>query len=411
MFGFQSLGTSFSLSNPNLSGATLPVNAVIFLANNDFSNYENKSKWNFIDMSQSDGTPSIIKSVVSNLVNTKQSIQKDVSSTTTTGIAGGHSLPDGATSAYQFSQPVNNNRVPYNQDYYSYANGDHSHSVTTPSSAINLAYPKSIVVGSYKLNQSTTEIPKNTIIFTNNPTDDYTLVTNANNCFLISGSASWLSSNFTSNSGIYGSNSYSTSSAILTTVSTSGAHYHGNGAKGNGYSAVSTASYSFYSYQSAGNHSHGVSQTSLSASIQLKRTILRVYKANKNTGITYGMIIGYSDSNTENLPFGWYLCNGQTVGSYKTPDLSNRYIQLSASQHNVNNATSFDFNRYDYTYTLSTASNYHDHSYSGAASIRYDNRYNANHIGGPVSHNHSGTGNMNYEPSYYGISFIIYLGS
>jgi hypothetical protein len=399
---------NFKLRDIDLSLATtkeLPLGSVIFVANNDLNNYANKSNWSLIDMSQSDGSPSLIKIVDPSSIGKIK--YTTVSDSITTNSNGDHVGPStGLYRSWLYYSGVDTTRP-----FITKTTGAHNHSVSNLSNYLSNNYPLSIVVGAYKSNQITNVIPKNTIIFTDSPNSDLDLIdTSKINCFMISGNSNWLSTYSQSNNGLFGSNNYSSTSSLV--MGSSGDHEHSNYGNYNGFSNISNYTNNGQENLTAGSHTHVLQN--FSASIELKRTLLKTYKTNKDTFVFQKMIIGYANTDVLSLAStGWYVCNGQTVGAYTTPNLTNRYPQLNTTFHNVSNPVGSDFNQYKITSSMANANS---HTHKGATTSRSytDGTYIAQHDdynSWTWAHSHTLNNNLNYEPSYYGLSFIIYLGS
>ena len=292
MFAFKSRNASYYIADPIASSTTIPLDAVIFVANNDMSSYSGISNWSFINISQSDGTPSYVRGTptVSNAGSLYSRNMLSAFSTVSTGEHGGD------TDWYVNSLAG----TPKNQAAINDTNaGAHSHAITNLQSTANLGgkYHTSAVVGLYKCVASTVELPKSSLIFANSVQNlDFLKVDEFNSgrfdgCSLLSGSSSWVTSNATTNNGIYGE---SPSNFIINpTVGYSGTHSHSlinqKSLNSSGASVLQTIGYNAIN-NSAGYHNHSANNMIVSASPKIK--YFKAYKAIKNTGVYYGMILG-----------------------------------------------------------------------------------------------------------------------
>jgi len=144
-------------------------------------------------------------------------------------------------------------------------------------------------------------------------------------------------------------------------------------------------------------------------------------------GFPSGGIIMWSGS-IASIPSGWYLCNGQTVGSFVTPDLRNRFIVGAGSTYAVGGTGgSADAIVVSHTHSASSSVSDpgHNHTWNGSFAARDQNAGSAQYIipsgttttststtGISVSTSISSTGasgtNANLPP-YFALAYIIKL--
>ena len=152
-----------------------------------------------------------------------------------------------------------------------------------------------------------------------------------------------------------------------------------------------------------------------------------------NEGFPVGaIVIWHGDSNT--IPTGWYICNGQTVGAVTTPDLRQRFIVGAGTTYSVGDtggATSTSVTAsFSVTAHTITADEMPIHSHTwqdhtnGLIGLCYSpvptagplgtaltmNR-NTGYAGGGLGHIHIGNtitfNNVAYEPYYYSLYYIM----
>lgn len=403
---------------PN-STATLPLNSVLFFANNDMDSYSNKSNFSFIDMSDKtvDKGPTVIRGSALTDTTMQTYVPSTIYSTETLSTSGAHNGSTLGSNSDDFKRPsFSNENTSYpDVNVYTATAGDHSHSISSIGLVNKYIYPKSLVVASYKLISNNLEVPKNAIVFTTYLNEDYDLIESSKDgCSLISGNSVWVATNSIANNGIYGKNSYTTPELGLAITSTSGQHNHISTTTKRNFT---NASYGTKVYNSGdttssitGRHNHVLEYT---ADVTINRTTLKAYKANKNTGIFYGMIIGYHlTSGYVSLPSGWYYCNGQTVNGFVTPNLASKIFEISRTSHLQDIVPSYN----GVTINFSTSTNYTDHTHStGFTTANFDKYLTTPsvpyHGTATWTHSHSYTGYYSWRPSSSSLAFIIYLGS
>jgi hypothetical protein len=430
MFSFKARSISEPIADPIAAGTTIPTNAVIFMANNDMSTYASSSNWSFINMGQSDGTPSQIRgctSVASANTLWQRTLLTSVNIITTS--AGSHTgiTYDGTTfTGYYYTEYFSGDNPNYPIDNKS--SGDHTHSITGLSSSTNLGgkYPTSAVVSSYKCSATTKEIPKNAIIFAYSvqnedfiPIDQFNRNSSNYGRFdgagLLSGTSTWVATNapFSANNGIYGTD---LSNVVLNpTISTSGSHTHstspygGNGSYTrygvNDYRQIDTIG------NGVGNPVHVHDANNMTASVSTKVIYLHAYRAVRNTSVYKGMILGWTGTNASYLPKGWYICNGQTINGVTTPQANTDAVIAMTSLKNFHGYID-GTDTLDVTYSIGGTQGIHSHvtvTYSG---YRYMNGNIANNHKSYYSwnHEHVGTYSTAYKQAYFTLNFIIYLG-
>lgn len=152
-----------------------------------------------------------------------------------------------------------------------------------------------------------------------------------------------------------------------------------------------------------------------------------------NEGFPVGAIVIWKgDLNT--VPTGWYICNGQTVGTVTTPDLRQRFIVGAGTTYNVGDKGGNTSTSVTATFTVTahtiTANEmpihihtWQDHT-NGPAGLTYSpywaygptgtaltlNR-NTEYAGGGLGHTHTGNtitfNDVAYEPYYYSLYYIM----
>jgi hypothetical protein len=379
--------------------------------------YSNKSNFSFIDMSDktSDNGPTVISGSMLTDTTMRTYVPNLIYSTETLSTSGSHSGSTIGSNADDFKRPsFSDNKTTLPNIYtYTSTSGGHSHSIPSIAFVTKNIYPKSLVVASYKLTTNNLEVPKNAIVFTTYSNEDYDLIESSKDgCCLISGNSVWVAQKSIANNGIYGKNSYVSNELGSGTTSNSGDHNHTSGTTNRNFT---NATYTNKGYQKGdttssivGRHSHLLTYT---ADITINRTTLKTYKANKNTGIFYGMIIGYHlTSGYASLPSGWYYCNGQTVNGFVTPNLATKIFEISRTSHLQDIVPSFD----GITINFSTSTDsYPSHNHITGTDIANFNNYAPTSYHGPATwtHTHSYTGYYGWRPSSSSLAFIIYLGS
>lgn len=427
MFAFKARSISEPIADPFTAGTTIPTNAVIFMANNDMTSYTSSSKWSFINMSQSGDVPSQIRGTET-LSGANKTITKNITDAFTTSNVGQH-IGNQTYRSPKYTALGGGN--PYSSANIRTNDGGHTHSVSGLSNSSNLGgvYSYSAVVAAYKCIASTREIPKGAIIFAQAvqnedfiPIDQFNRNSSGYGRFdgagLISGSLTWLATNapFSVNNGIYGT---STSSITLTpTISTSGSHTHEDPAANGGLRTdYDLAFNNTVDNTTAGlgsiAHTHNANGMYASA-ISPKVYFMKAYRAVRNTSVYKGMILGWAGTLTSELPQGWYVCNGQTINGFKTPQANVNAIICMTSLSNFHNFFE-GTDTASITYAIGGTQGQHRHyTKSGSTSSILANGTWANfHSDNPVfpwDHRHDGTGAINYKQGSYTLNFIIYLG-
>jgi hypothetical protein len=420
MINFKFKSAEYYAINPSSDPQVLPAGSVLFYANSstnfttNFSSYKNLWK---IEASN----PQIIKAVDIQYAGMRYNTDVPRYVYFTTVTSGSH----GSGASNNYVQRFTNDTSTF---YANTNSGAHAHSVQ-----MQAPFPKSIQITTYTSYIETNIIPKDTIIFTNNPTNDHNaLPANYNASCLVSATGDTYSQvynipspywtpgqlfNRGSYTGTYDlNNSVSYSDGRGQTgriMSSAGTHTHENTSATNG-SYVLNASYPYFwtdfppNFSAVGSHTH---PSTIAYTIKLKKTRLKAYITNKNTTVSNGIIIGYKGNS--NLPPNWYFCNGQIVGNYTTPNLINQYIETTNTTHNevieVDNTLNCNVK---FSVTASTT-NYHKHNL-GQTDIMVSNSTKVNslvnyHSNYDWQHNHDGWVDIDYEPAYYGVAFIIYL--
>jgi hypothetical protein len=410
MFAFKARSISEYIANPLVSGATIPVDSVIFVTNQQMSNYSGSGNWSFIAGGSS---PTYIRGVV-NPSNAGLIYSKNIGDAVTTRSVGGHSGIEGGT----FQQPRNEGSSIISYGVTNTNAGVHSHSITGLSGVSYLGgvFFAGTVVGMYKCITPTKEIPAKTIVLTsgNVLNDDYTPLNN--NAALITGSSTWI----TTNGGALGdaiSPTYGTSNPVASFIniltSSAGTHTHE-------LSNVFPL-YSRYQYtpqvrtpdelsMPRGNHNHYAAVDAIIYPAIIYQT---AHQTKKTTGVYRGTILGWVGTNPATLPTGWYLCNGQTVNGFATPSLNvNRFI-MTTNNTNDNGVQGGNDTADIYISTSAgTTSSTHSHYPGGDDYRTRDTTYSAYHQTHDWVHNHDTItpASISYRPSYITMNFIIYLG-
>ena len=382
------------------------------------------SNWSFINMTQSDGTPSHIRGCTS-VSGASQIFTRSITNSFTTSTVGSHSgMNTFQEPYYRWTNYLNNQ--PYSAQNNPSA-GAHSHSVSGLSSTSNLGgkYLASAVVGGYKCITTTKVIPKNAIIFANSvQNEDFVSLNDFNNgnfdgCGLISGSLSWVTANATANNGIYGED---LSSIIVNpSISSGGDHNHiQSGQNGNQvdtsnvYRDPTYATYQYYYYNSGalGNPSHTHNANNMSVSASTKVQYWNAYKTVRDTSVYKGMMLGWTGTVASTLPKGWYICNGQTINGYTTPQ-ANTDAVISMTSLNVFSGYIEGTDDATVTYAIGGTQGQHSHYTQGTNSTQVYKNGNINDYhkdNFPWNHRHDSTTTLTYKQAYYTLNFIIYLG-
>jgi microcystin-dependent protein len=152
-----------------------------------------------------------------------------------------------------------------------------------------------------------------------------------------------------------------------------------------------------------------------------------------NEGLPVGaIVIWHGDSDT--IPTGWYICNGQTIGAVTTPDLRQRFIVGAGATYNVGDtggATSTSVTAsFSVTAHAITADEMpiHTHTWqdhtNGLAGLSYSSipstgplgtaltmNRTTGYAGGGLGHTHTGNtitfNDIAYEPYYYSLYYIM----
>lgn len=412
MFGFKARSISQYIADPLASGATIPINSIIFVTNKQMSSFSESSNWSFIAGGSS---PTYIRGVV-NPANAGLIYSRSIGDAVTTRTSGGHSGIESGT----FSQPRNDGTSITSYGITNTNAGEHSHSISglSGSSYLGGVYFAGTVVEMYKCISPTKEIPAKTIVLTsgNVLNDDYAPL-NENNVGtgFITGSSTWI----TTNGGALGdaiSPTYGTSNPVASfTILTSSAGTHTH---------ELTNVFPLYSNgrptsprtpdelsMPRGNHNH---YANVDATIYPAIIYQTAHQTKRKTGVYRGTILGWVGTNLATLPTGWYLCNGQTVNGYTTPALNvNRFIMTTNNTNDNGTTSGNDTANVSISTSAGTTSSTHSH-YPGGDNYRTgrDTTYSAYHREFEWGHNHDTITptSISYRQPYYTMNFIIYLG-
>jgi len=409
MFAFKARSISEYIANPLASGATIPVDSVIFVTNQQMSNYSGSGNWSFIAGGSS---PTYIRGVV-NPANAGLIYSKNIGGDSfITRSAGGHSGIEGGT----FSQPRNDGSGTTNYGVTNTNAGSHTHTISGLSGVSYLGgvFFAGTVVGMYKCITPTKEIPDKTIVLTsgNVLNDDYALFNN--NAALITGSSTWI----TTNGGALGdaiSPTYGTSNPVVSftniLTSSAGTHTH---ELSNVFSQnrryTSTVRTPDELSMPRGNHNHYATVDAIIYPAIIYQT---AHQTKKTTGVYRGIILGWVGTNPATLPTGWYLCNGQIVNGYTTPALNvNRFIMTTNNANDSGVQGGNDTADIYISTSAGTTPSTHSHYPGGDDYRQKDTTYSAYHQSHDWVHNHDSitATPISYRPSYYTLNFIIYLG-
>lgn len=408
MFAFKAKSISEYIADPIASSTAIPLDAVIFVANNEMASYSGISNWSFINISQSDGTPSYVRGTLT-VSGAGALYTRAITDSISVVSAGAHGT--GAPSfniIYGSLTPTVN--LPINT-----AAGSHIHSMSgfSSTSSIGGKYPKSVVVGLYKCTTSTKVLPKGSIIFTKSnfiPNLDFVKIDNEFEGFpLLSGSSSWVADHATVNNGIYGED-LSNFTVTPTTIGNSPLHTHDLSTT-NSMQAPLQYSTGWYDPQSTtgGSHTHPISSVIVSTAQRLK--LFTAYKTIKDTGIYRGMILGWAGTNASTLPTGWYICNGQTVNGITTPIMNETYSIGVTSYDNLNESkTGDDLMTMSYSIGGGGAST---HTHGEPFNVKTANIQGVRsnyHKSFAWNHTHAGSTSNICRQGFYTLNFIIYLG-
>jgi hypothetical protein len=252
----------------------------------------------------------------------------------------------------------------------------------------------------YNTKSTTKLLPANCIVFSETqPSSNFVAFTEGSDKFIAYYKTGGLAAGTTT-----GANNYSMTT--LGSTSSSGNHDHGNSTINQATSSAATNPFNGFAVPAtAGAHTH---TDTYAMRLYQQYLTMNTWRATVDTPLVNGMIIGYRSTSSKWIPTNWYVCNGQTVKGYVTPNLVNRYPLCSIGSHNANNISTYDYNGYDLQYTGSTTVT-HAHNPSTSNYVA-NGTYGANHTSFAWSHTHSFSGKgFDYEPPSRGICFIIYL--
>ena len=432
MFGFKARSISEPIADPIAAGTTIPENSVIFVMQSDASI---PSNWSFINISQSDGSPSHIRSSTT-VATGGQLFSRNIDASFITSSAGDHT----GDSQYIVGQ--------YNPAYSSYLypltylqrgnGGAHTHSISGLNgvNAIGGKYTTSTVVKMYKLTKSTSILPNNAICFAKEIQNlDFSPLSNFHNDYnknaLLSGNLTWADTNIAANNGIYGEDistprkDDATSTSYDTTFDIPSAYlsYGQNPSHDHKSAAADNASFAFsgmvlYSQglrtinSGTGTqiHTHA-GANGISVSCSTAQQYLHPYKAIRDTSVYKGMILGWIGTVASSLPKGWYICNGQPVNGYTTPILNTGDLVSLTNDTNFFGVRSGGTDTAYINYKIGGSSS---HSHGEDTGSTYSQNIwrvaGDNHRQYVWNHRHDGTKTITYKQGYYTLNFIIYLG-
>lgn len=222
-------------------------------------------------------------------------------------------------------------------------------------------------------------------------------------------------------SNVAGTTDGTSTISVSFTTSNAGEHFHDGPVNNTTQTSFNGTGYGQRtgSYPSSDGQAH--THTGSMTLLQKKKYVkLRTYRVDgENVFISRGMI--FSFFTVINHP-DWFVCNGQTVRGYTTPNLVDRYIMCGnndISSHNVTPSVSDDYNGITIT-NISINNNTWNHNhgygnqfYQNDGTSLPDYRY---HTFANVPHSHSGlhttdTNPISYDTSNFNLIFYIYLPS
>jgi hypothetical protein len=276
--------------------------------------------------------------------------------------------------------------------------GAHTHTLAISSSFANVSAPIARRTGMYQSNNvlANNKLPAGILVFSlNKPSEDYVSNSAYNDCHLFGA---------TNESG-YGGTQFTTNTYSTTlTTSSSGGHVHIPAGTACGDSGINDINQPRYNGGLGAGPTHSHTQ-SITSSPKLKSLKLRLWQTVRPTTIANGVITGFVGTSSGVLPTDWYLCNGQTVKGFTTPDLTSNYILCSNTEHNVvgNPSTLLNFNM-----SFTSFNWVHTHSvidtwwYAPSRATLYH---------GTISpaHTHTVIQDSGWQPDTYCMAFVIYL--
>lgn len=275
--------------------------------------------------------------------------------------------------------------------------GDHSHTFSfsdNGSSGTRIPVTKGLGFYSKPLSDL---VPAGAIVFSSNsPTGSWS------NYATLYGNK-WLAG--VSSAASSGSNLGAASANFSTTSTSGGNHTHGTGTAIAYVPSTGNQITNFNTEGGSGDHVHSINIT---ATYSINNYIkLKAWQTSTNALLSYGCIIPWNSNNQP--PSGWYLCNGQTIRGYTTPNLSSgKLIQMHSADHDVTvsgtNSVSLS----------ATAGNAGTHTHQGPLSAsRFAYFGGSEHTSYSWPHTHGlslTTGStVNVDPANVSLAFIVYL--
>lgn len=312
----------------------------------------------------------------------------------TTSTTGSHAISTAAISLYNLGAATKDTATGTGS-----TSGNHTHTVGITSFA-NTSGPTARKMGMYQSNDTlnNNKLPAGILVFSlNKPSDDYVSNTAYNDCHLFGAT-----DEVNYGSVQHGSNNYST----YLSSSSGGGHNHivaGTACGDSGIIDINQPRYNTGTFVGGPSHSHA-SQL-ITSTAKLRSLKLRLWETIRPTTIANGIITGFLGTSSGLLPPNWYLCDGQTVKGYTTPDLTSNYILCSNTEHGVVNnpftllSFSSTFDNYTWTHSHSVSDTWY---YTASRATLYHGTLSP-------THQHTIAQDSGWRPDTYCMAFVIYL--
>lgn len=281
--------------------------------------------------------------------------------------------------------------------------GAHSHTIGI--SSFSNTTPKRFNVGVYKANTTVLTtlnyLPAGIVVLAESkPSDDFDQDSSLDNCYLFG--------SYLSEIGLSPGNSSAKQTFV---TSSTGAHSHLDSSLGqmgdnDDPARVFPGQNRYGNYAGSGQtHTHTFD---LEPTNSLRSMNLKYWKTTKTTLIANGIITGFTGTSSTILPKDWYLCNGQTVKGYTTPNLvNNNYIFMTSTGSHGTQKSNFTLLSFNYTsssYTWTHGHKYFDNWMTPfVASTASHGSFDA------VTYTHTILQDSGWQPDTYNIAFVIYL--
>jgi hypothetical protein len=284
--------------------------------------------------------------------------------------------------------------APNDYDNWERTIGAHTHSFST--NLFGNTLPTHVIVAAYTANGTGVALlPPNTIVFADNVTVNLGKI-QANNTFnnlhIVIGN---------NNIGAVNTNVVGASS-----LSSAGAHLHAT--SGSTWKLTQgTAQAEQTNWNNAlGNHNHS-ELINITPEINTNRTLLRTWVTTDFCPISNGMIFAWT---TNNVPTGWYSCNGGVVNGYTTPNLVDRFIACGNSTNHGTNTNGGNILAWGAGNTA-TDNWTHNHGVGTTFVPVAGNSRSLYHFSASAPHFHNISANTGvaFTPRSTNLSFYIYL--